>query len=177
MIEHERCPTEKISQQQNQSLNKQVQNVSTSHAVEACRQCAGRRTSLRVEKRAGCASGDAPFCAPGDALFCAPGDALVCAPGNAPVARRKTRRMRAGRRPGCAPCARVGDAPCARTGDAPDARRVRARARPFFLHGSGRRLEVVVLRGQRVANGAASRGRLRRERRSQHSSIVTLIFN
>ena len=66
-------------------------------------------------------------------------------------ARCETRRLRVARRAGCAPCAR--------TGDAPDARRVRARARPFFLRGGGRRLEVVVRRRPGVADGAASPGR------------------
>ena len=43
VIEHKRCPTGKISQQQNQSQNRPVQNANTSHAAEACRQRAWRR--------------------------------------------------------------------------------------------------------------------------------------
>ena len=118
VIEHKRCPTGKISQQQNQSPNRPVQNANTSHDVEACRLRAGRRATLRagrravlrVERRAGLRAGRRAVCAPGDAPFCALGDAPVCAPGDAPVARRKTRQLRAGRRAVCAPR----DAPCAR---------------------------------------------------------------
>ena len=51
MIEHKRCPTGNISQQQNQSQNKPVQNANTSHAAEACR--------LRASRRAEYASVDA----------------------------------------------------------------------------------------------------------------------
>ena len=88
-----------------------------------------------------------------------------CAPEDAPVARRKTRRLRAGRRAGCAP----GDAPNARrkTRRERAARRAgctpRARAGPSVLfRGGGRSLEVVGRRGRRVADGAASPGRLGR---------------
>ena len=146
VIERKRSPTGNIPQQPNQSPNRQVHKTNTSHAAEVCRLRAGRRASSRVRRSAGrvsrdtplCAPGDAPFCAPGYAPFCAPGDAPFCAPGDAPVARREARRLRVGRRAGCASRARAEDVP--------DARRVRARARPFLLRGGGRRLEAVVVR-------------------------------
>ena len=141
VIEHKRCSTSKISQQQNQSQNNPVQNAITSHAAEACR--------LRAARRAGCALEDAPG-ARRETRRLRVARRAGCAPENAPVARRKTRRVRAARLAVCAPR------------DAPVARRVRARARPFFFRGSGRSLEVVGRRGWRVADGAASPGRLGR---------------
>ena len=117
VIEHKRCPTGKISQQQNQSQNKPVQNANTSHAAEACR--------LRAARRAGCASEDAPGARRKTRRLRARRRA-GCASQDAPVARRKTRRLRAGRR---AVCRRAESAPRG----VPVARRVRARARPFFF--------------------------------------------
>ena len=109
VIEHERCSTSKISQQQNQSQNRPVQNANTSHAAEACR--------LRAARRAGYASEDAPgarrkthWLRAGRRAVCAPHERAACAPQDAPLARRKTRRLRAAKRAGCAPQ----DAPVAR---------------------------------------------------------------
>ena len=172
MIDHKRCPTGHISQQQKQSLKKTVQNANTSHAAVACRLRAARRAEcasedapgarhttrrLRAGRRAACASPNAPLSRRKTRRFarritrCSRARRrAVCALEDAPSARRKTRRLRAGRRAVCAP------------GDAPVARRVRARARPFFFRGSGRSLEVVGRRSRRVADGAASPGRLGR---------------
>ena len=129
VIERKCRPTGKISQQPNQSPNRQVQKANTSHAAEACRMRAGRRASRVPGDTPFCAPGDTPFCAPGDAPFCAPRDALVlragrravlraerragsarretrwfCAPGDALVLRAACAR---GRRAGCVPCARA----------------------------------------------------------------------
>ena len=95
VIEHKRCPTGKISQQQNQSQNRPVQNANTSHAAEACR--------LRASRRAEYASVDASGTRRKTRQFCAPGDAPVLRAGRrAGSARRETRRVSALERAECA---------------------------------------------------------------------------
>ena len=118
-----------------------------------------RRQTLRTpQRRAGCALEDALVCASGDAPVarretrrsarrqtrrsarretrCSARRETRCS------ARRKTRRLRAGRRAEYTPCARAGPSV------------------PF--RGGGRCIEVVIRRGRRVADGAASPGRLGR---------------
>ena len=87
---------------------------------------AGRRAALRAARRAGCTSQDAPVARRKTRRF-------AC---------RKTRRLRAGRRTGCAPCARAG----------PSVLFPWRRAEP----------RSVVRRGRRVADGAGSPSRLGR---------------
>ena len=149
VIEHKRCPTGNISQQQNQSQNRPVQNANTPHAAKACR--------LRAARRAECASENAPGARRTTRRLRAArraglraGRRAGCASQDAPGARRKTRCLRAEGHAVCAP------------GGALVARRVRARARLFFFRGGGRSLEVVMRWGLRVADGAAFPGRLER---------------
>ena len=161
VIEHKRCPTGNKSQLQNLSQYRQFQNANTSHAAETCRICAGRCAGLRVgrravlrvgrcanlsvERRIGLRAGRSAGCASQDAsvarrktrrLLVA--RRAVFAPRDALFARRKTRRLRATRRAECAPYARA--------------------CPSVFFRGGGRRLEVIVRRVQRVADGAASPG-------------------
>ena len=106
VIEHKRCPTGKIPQQQNQNQNRPVQNANTSHAAEA--PTARRKTRwVRVGRRAGCASQNATVARRKTRRVRAARRA-GCAPQDAPGARRKTRRERAARRAGCTPRARAG---------------------------------------------------------------------
>ena len=86
VIQHKRCLTGRITQQQNQSQNRPVQNEINSQAAEACR--------LRAARRAGCASEDAPGVRRKTRRLHAKRRA-DCAPEDAPFPRRKTRRLRA----------------------------------------------------------------------------------
>ena len=154
MIEHKRCPTGKISQQQNQSQNSPVQNANTSHAAEACR--------LRASRRAGCTSQDVPVarrktrcmvCASGDAPVCASGDAPgkragahgVCASVRAEQARRCARSVRVGAR-GARSSARAEHARRRARSTRVGARVVGRRIRPFFSVGLSRSGAIVWVR-------------------------------
>ena len=134
VIEHKRCPTGKISQQQNQSPNKPVQNQKFSHAAEACR--------LPAARRAGCASEDAPGARRKTHRLRA-GRRAGCAPQDAPLARRKTRRLRAARRAESAPQ------------DAPRARRETRRLHAACARGPVRSFSVEAGGASKLLAGGA----------------------
>ena len=119
-------------------------------ALGACR----KTRRVRVVRRTGCAPEDAPGARRTTRRLRAATRA-GCAPQDAPLARRKTRRLRAARRAGSAPQ----DAPGARR----EMRRLHAAcAREPVRSFPWRRAEVVGRRSRRVADGAASPGRLGR---------------